>query len=114
MSRGPCSASHFGYEREDHVRSLFRFAHGMQLDPKDLPLLAIHCANCEGSTDKKPWGERVEWADENRSEIQKIAADPIGTFEIWQKVDKPFAFVAAERHEGYPLGHKSKSSTGRA
>ena len=88
--------SHFNYAREDHVRSLFKFANGQQLKRGDIDWLEIHCANCEGSTDKKPWSTRQQWAADNRGRIEKIAADPFNTFELWTRdVDKPFAFVAA-------------------
>jgi hypothetical protein len=89
------SVSHFRYEAEDHVRALFRFARGERLDPKDLPILQIHAANCEGSTDKEPWAKRIKWADDNRETIQKIAADPIATYNLWREADRPFSFVAA-------------------
>jgi hypothetical protein len=109
---------HFNYSREDHVRSLFRFDNGQRLkrdvlqvrwvpdspifspirELNDVDWLEIHCANCEGSTDKKSWDVRQGWVAENRVRIEKIAADPFGTFKLWNKdsgVDKPFAFVAA-------------------
>ena len=87
---------HLNYSREDHVRSLFRFANGMPL-AGSIEWLEIHCANCEGSTDKDPWRVRHKWVADNRPKIQKIAADPGGTFDLWRKgkVAKPFAFVAA-------------------
>ena len=91
------AVQHLNYGREDHVRALFKFARGPQLDRNDLDWLAIHCANCEGSQDKEPWDKRIEWADDNRETIQKIAADPVGTFDLWRDADKPFAYVAACR-----------------
>jgi DNA-dependent RNA polymerase len=97
------STSHFNYSREDHVRSIFKFAHGMPLQPpaknrdviNDLNWLEIHCANCQGDTDKKSWTARVEWAAANRTLIEKIADDPAGTFDLWRDADKPFAYAAA-------------------
>jgi hypothetical protein len=89
------SVSHFRYEDEDLVRAMFRFAHGGRLHPKDLPILQIHTANCEGSTDRESWGNRIKWADDNREMIQKIAADPIATYDLWRKADRRFSFVAA-------------------
>jgi DNA-directed RNA polymerase len=86
---------HFNYGREDHVRSLFKFANGMPLGSDGTTWLEIHCANCEGSTDKEPWSERIKWVGENRGNIQRIAQDPFGTFDIWKEADKPFCFVAA-------------------
>ena len=88
---------HFNYGREDHVRALFKFANGTRLFPCDLKWLEIHCANCQGDTDKDPWEVRINWAKENRTLIQKIATDPEGTFNLWYKADKPFRYVAACR-----------------
>jgi DNA-dependent RNA polymerase len=62
--------------REDHVRSLFRFANGKPLGKDGLFWLQVHCANCEGSTDKKSWRQRVAWCVGNRSKIEAIAAAP--------------------------------------
>jgi hypothetical protein len=96
---------HFNYQREDHIRALFRFANGMKLrappHPKsemigDLEMLEIHCANCFGF-DKESWQERINWAKENREFIEKIAAVPDDTVDEWGKADAPFAFLAACR-----------------
>ncbi len=78
------SVPHFNFDRGDNVRSMIRFARGMQLDRQDPTLwLEIHCANCHGATDKHPYDDRRQWADRNRELIQKIAAEPEGTFELW-------------------------------
>jgi hypothetical protein len=84
------------FAREDHVRSLFRFANGMKLNG-DTTWLEIHCANAEGSTDKKSRDERRKWVVQHREDILAIAADPIGTFDKWKDADSPFCFVAACR-----------------
>jgi DNA-directed RNA polymerase len=91
------ATSHFHFGREDYVRSMFRFARGERLGPDDIQWLEIHCANSEGSTDKKPWSERLKWVADNRETIQKIANDPDGTFNLWKEADKPFCYVAACR-----------------
>jgi DNA-directed RNA polymerase len=97
------------YTREDHVRALFEFARGAPLtaDGKGgveaLRWLEIHCANSYGdvhrptgfSIDKRPWHDRVVWAKDNSDLIERVAADPKGSFERWRKADKPFAFVAS-------------------
>jgi DNA-directed RNA polymerase len=108
--RGRLNAiQHLNYAREDHVRSLFEFARGAPLtaDGKDgreaMQWLEIHCANSYGdvhrptglSIDKRPWHDRVVWAKNNAGLIERVAADPKGSFERWRKADKPFAFVAA-------------------
>ena len=88
---------HLNFARADHVRSLFKFAHGMRLDDRGTYWLEIHCANCEGSTDKKSRDERTRWVAEHREDIQAIAADPISTFDLWKDADSPFCYVAACR-----------------
>ena len=35
--------------------------------------------------------------NKNKELIEKIAQDPVGTFELWRDADKPFSFVAARR-----------------
>ena len=87
------AVQHLHFGREDHVRALFKFAHGMPLrrpfPPVDAPFpvsltdldfLAIHCANCQGDADKEPWDGRIEWTNKNRKLIQEIAASPADTF----------------------------------
>jgi DNA-directed RNA polymerase len=91
------AVQHFNYMRGDHVRSLFKFANGIPLTENGLAWLEVHCANCEGSTDKEKYGARQKWVSENKSKILKIATDPDGTFEDWREADKPFAYVAACR-----------------
>jgi hypothetical protein len=101
------AVQHFNYMRGDHVRSLFKFANGIPLTENGLAWLEVHCANCEGSTDKESYGERQKWVAKNKDKILKIAADPDGTFDDfciggqpangWREVDKPFAYVAACR-----------------
>jgi DNA-directed RNA polymerase len=106
----------FNYHRQDHVRSLFRFARGQQLGLgdvfrvqadketfgveaiiKDVDWLEIHVANTEGKTDKESWPDRQRWVAKHRDDIVRVAADPVGTFDLWRNADKPFAFVAACR-----------------
>ncbi len=95
-SRGRIYAnSHFNYGREDHVRALIKFANGARLGSDGMSWLEIHCANCEGSTDKKSWRERIQWTGDHRYDIQRIAQDPVGTFDLWRKADKPLRYVAA-------------------
>jgi DNA-directed RNA polymerase len=88
---------HFNYGREDHVRALFKFANGLPLGPDGIRWLEINCANCYGF-DKQSWDGRVEWAKRNKKNlIQRVAADPDGTFDEWRKADRPLSFVAACR-----------------
>ena len=48
-----------------------------------------------GSTEKKSYKARLEWVEKNKARIQKIAADPAGSYKQWRDTDKPFQFVAA-------------------
>ena len=63
---------HLNYAREDHVRSLFEFARGAPLTADEargkeaMGWLEIHCANCYGEVDKRPWDDRLRWARDNR------------------------------------------------
>jgi DNA-directed RNA polymerase len=91
------SAQHLNYGREDHARAMFRFHRGEPLGKDGLYWLQVHAANCHGETDKQPWNKRVCWALDNRPLIERIAADPKGTFNEWRDVEKPFAYVAACR-----------------
>jgi hypothetical protein len=100
------SLQHLNYGREDHVRAMLRFHKGMRLGEDGLYWLAVHVANCHGETDKEPWQVRVDWVASHLSMIERIAADPAATFDLWcgesvpglwPGVDKPFAFVAACR-----------------
>ena len=108
----------------DYARALFRFANGVPLaQPEDtaeieikngIPVarikettlspekgirwLEINAANKYGH-DKKTFKERFEWVRLLEPEIRLIAADPLGTVELWgnDDVDKPFQYLAACR-----------------
>jgi hypothetical protein len=87
-------------QREDHVRSLFKFANGRKLSSRnacgftDHEILEIHVANCAGE-DKRTWEGRLQWVKEHRPLIEAVADDPKGTQSEWQDRDAPFCFVAA-------------------
>ncbi len=96
------SLQQLNYAREDHVRALFEFDRGVplgadgRLGVESLHWLEIHAANCgPGEVDKKPWADRLRWAKENTDLIERVAADPQNSFDLWRGADKPFAFVAA-------------------
>ena len=92
-------------QREDHVRCMFKFANGRKLGSRnagmaggftDHEMLEIYCANCAGQ-DKLPWEDRLQWVKDNRSLIEAIANDPIGTQSEWRDYDDAFCLVAACR-----------------
>jgi hypothetical protein len=82
----------FSYDREDHIRSLIEFSHGVRCGPMGIQWLEFNCATHYG-IDKAPWAERSQWAGNNRHLIRAVAQDPTSTFDKWRKADKPFQFV---------------------
>ena len=98
--------SHLHFARDDRVRSLFRFANGKRLGGRlagrmggftDLEMLEFNIANRYGVVDKKPWLDRLAWVHDNADMIEKVAARPFSTFDLWSKADEPFQFVSACR-----------------
>jgi hypothetical protein len=85
------------YQREDHIRSLFRFAEGAPLGPDGIKWLEVHAANCYGEAAKETWEGHTEWIANIQAVIEDVAAYPDKTFNIWSKADNPFAFLAACR-----------------
>ena len=83
----------FNFAREDHVRSMFQFASGKPLGDQGIHWLEVHAANCGGG--KGVWKERVAWVHQHRQKIEAIAADPYGTFDLWQDAGDPLCFVGA-------------------
>ncbi len=82
------------YDREDHVRCLIEFDHGVYCGRVGIQWLEINCATLYG-VDKAIWGERLQWAGRERSLIRAVAKDPMGTFDKWRDADKPLQFVRA-------------------
>jgi DNA-directed RNA polymerase, mitochondrial len=82
----------FSYDREDHVRSLIEFDHGVYCGPYGIQWLEINCATLYG-VDKLILGERLQWAGKKRSFIRAVARDPIGTLDRWRGADRPLQFV---------------------
>jgi DNA-directed RNA polymerase len=88
--------SHFNFQREDRVRSLFEFSHGEPMTEMGLFWLKVHVAN-SGDFDKvskKSFVARVAWVEENIELITKVATSPT-TELFWVSADKPFMFLAA-------------------
>jgi DNA-directed RNA polymerase len=88
---------HLNFAREDHVRAFFKFSNGVPIDPAGTYWLEVHCANCEGSTDKESPDDRSKWAGDNRHIIKAIAENPLNTFDLWKSADSPLCYVAACR-----------------
>jgi DNA-directed RNA polymerase len=60
-------------------------------------MLEFNIANRFGVVDKKPWLDRLEWVHANVDMIEKVAARPFNTFDLWSQADEPFQFVSACR-----------------
>jgi DNA-dependent RNA polymerase len=88
---------HFNFQREDHVRALFRFARGMPIGPYGDKWIMIHVANCAdfNGLSKRPWRDRIKWVEDNIAMITRIAENPEDTVKEWRGADAPFSFVAA-------------------
>jgi DNA-directed RNA polymerase len=87
----------FNYHRDDHIKSLFMFSNGSQVDETSAGWLSIHLANC-GDFDKiskAPLEDRIQWVSENHDSIMSIADDFRATFDIWKTADKPFQYLSA-------------------
>jgi DNA-directed RNA polymerase, mitochondrial len=92
----------FNFQRQDYVRSLFRFSDGKALGRDGLQWLKVHLANCGdfGKVSKRPFASRIVWVDTNISHILKVAnypfeRSPLNTDPWWFSADKPFMFLAA-------------------
>lgn len=99
----------FNFQRQDYVRAMFEFDQGEVLTEDGLYWLKVHVANCGdfGKISKRPFDERVTWADENWLKLMGYAMDPEAYLE-WTKADKPFLFLAGcmalrDAHKGRPV-----------
>jgi len=106
--------SDFNFYREDHVRSLFRFANSMAIGEIGLRWLMIHTANTYGGpkkVDKKPLHERYQWVEAHREQIERVAKNPY-TEKWWKNADSPFQFLAAclELTAAWKAGHEFQTS----
>jgi DNA-directed RNA polymerase len=69
---------YFHYGRGDHIRALFRFAHGEPITKRGIWWLKVATCNCydEDGASRRPFEERVAWTEKNLDRIHQIAADP--------------------------------------
>jgi DNA-directed RNA polymerase len=82
---------HFNYQREDHIRALFKFDQGEPITEQGIRRLKDYVASRWG-LDKATLPERRQWCDENWSLIEQTARQET---DDWLKADKPLAFLAA-------------------
>jgi DNA-directed RNA polymerase len=90
--------THFNFQREDRVRSMFLFANGEAIGRKGIYWLAVHVANCGAfdKIDKKPIKERVRWVKDNLGLLADYVQSPLTSLG-WTKADSPFLFLAGCR-----------------
>ena len=88
--------SHFNFQRDDRIRSMFLFADGEPIGEDGLRWLKVHVANCGdfGKISKRPIAERIKWCDDNISWLKTNASEPL-KYVNWTNADKPFLFLAA-------------------
>lgn len=83
--------SSIGYQREDSVRAMLRFASAEEIgDGMDWFLVAG--ANLFG-VDKVSLEDRIAWVRTNSEELIKVGQDPIRN-KMWGEADKPFQALA--------------------
>lgn len=97
-------APHFNHLGNDMTRSLLIFWNGKRLGSEGLEWLKIHLANLYGM-DKRPFEERVEFANSHMDEIKDSAENPLNGQGWWKKADKPWQCLATciELNEAYKL-----------
>ena len=83
----------------DFGKSLIRFADESPVNDSTDTWLAFQVATTFG-LDKAAIVERLQWVDNNRDLITRIALDPIDTLPEWEDVEEPWQFMAA-CHEYY-------------
>lgn len=85
---------HLNHVGEDPRRAMLRFARQV---PPDMRAIKIHLANCWGrGVEKKPFDERVAFADYSAKDIEAFQADPL-KHDGWMDAEDPFQFLAACR-----------------
>lgn len=82
----------------DLARSLLEFADGQPIeDAEAADWLAIHVANCFGQ-DKAALADRIKWTRDNEPMLRRIARDPLGNRQEWEKeADGLWMALAAAR-----------------
>ena len=87
------SSSCLNYQSEDLTRASLRFADAKPITTKEqADWFYIHGANCWGY-DKATFAERVQWVEDHKEAIARVAEDPISE-RFWTEADKPWLFLA--------------------
>jgi len=83
----------------DFGKAMIRFANESPVTSSASTWLAFQVATTFG-LDKSTMIERIQWVDNNRDLISKIAIDPIDSLPEWENVEEPWQFMIA-CHEYY-------------
>mgnify|MGYP003134757901 FL=1 len=73
--------------------SLLNFSESLPMTDEGVKWLYMNAAARWG-LDKKPYSERLKWAEENVSLLRRIGDDPVGEM-TWTDADEPWLFVRA-------------------
>jgi len=84
----------FNPQSKGYVKAMLEFDEGHYLTKEGEKWLNIHAANCYGM-DKEPFDDRIRWAYVHRTNMMKVAKDPMGTLKYWTMADSPYEFLAA-------------------
>ena len=93
--RGRCypTSYHLHPQGPDYVKALLRFSRGTAVNTDNAKRwLRVHGANCWGLS-KSTFEERVQWVEDHREMISRIAGDPLGNRD-WEEADEPWGFLA--------------------
>jgi len=80
-------------QSSDNAKGLLLLDDPVPLGEEGYYWLCVHTANCFGK-DGIPLEERVQWVQENFSDICRYAIAPM-EYQDWMDADKPFSFLAA-------------------
>ena len=95
----------------DFGKSLLIFADEAYITERGKIWLAFQVATTYG-LDKSTMTERLEWTDDNRPLITRVAKDPIDNLGDWEAADEPWQFLAACDEYYHVVIAKDKQTTG--
>lgn len=97
--RSRCYAlpSLLNHQQDDIARGLLKIADAKKPTGDAERWLYIHAANQWGreGLDKKHFNTRVQWVNDNASEIERAVSDPVRYSEWWTQAKSPWQFLAA-------------------
>ena len=91
--RGRFYLPSFSYAGSDLNRAIVEFADGVPMTQEGWDYLMLHTANVYG--DNADFEEKISTSKSRLSLYLQVSNDPVGSFEIWSKADKPFCFLRA-------------------